>query len=133
MSWVAEGARRAREARERAESRPPAWTIRFVGAEPWSQSASLVADGVAFVKRLWAVREGDDREDLALMSTVYEARIMAWCQTCEDGKHAYFEFDPEIESLRVQRWHMTPVMTCLKRNGIHGHCREERTGREYDF
>lgn len=110
---------------------PSPWTIRFTGADEGSKAVTVVGDGYALVKRLWAVRT--DHEDISLMGTVYEERIMCWCQTCDPPTHVYFEFDPEIESLHVQRDSMTNVVACLRRNGVHGHCREDRTGRTYDF
>ena len=124
MSWQADLAAQARASEDRERS--PLWVVR---AKP--------PDAIA---QVWAVRYTKEMldagvrvaEDLSLMATVYESRIMASFRTCEDGMHVLCEFDPPVESLSVRADCMSGVVAALRRSGYHCVCRDAH-GKRYEF
>lgn len=125
-SWQAQLRKQAIAERERRAQEPPPWVIRATDPPTFS--------------KVWAVRytrelyESGVRvaEDLSLMATVYEARIMAEFRTCEDGIHALCEFLPPVETLTVAPERMSGVVAALKRSGYHARCTDHH-GKHYEF
>ncbi len=125
-SWQARLGEQARAATEREAMRGPLWVVRMVDPP--------------LVSRVWAKRITKEMldagetvaEDLSLMATCYERRVMASFATCGDGEHVLCEFDPPIEALSVRPERMNGVVGALRRSGIHAHCTGPQ-GRHYEF
>ena len=126
MSWQADLGAQARAATERELEREPCWTIRATSPPVFTS--------------VWAKRytrelyDAGERvaEDLSLMATCYERRIVADFRNCEDGIHALCEFLPPVESLTVRPECMTAVTRALMRSGYHAVCSDGHGGR-YEF
>ncbi len=125
-SWQAALTAQAMAETERMLARRPSWVIR-------------ATDPPTF-ERVWCVRftramlDAGVRvaEDLALMSTCYERRIVADFQTCEDGIHVMCEFLPPVEAIAVRPENMSGVVAALRRSGYHARCSDGH-GKSYEF
>lgn len=125
-TWQARLREQAMAASEREAARGPRWVVRMVDPP--------------LVSRVWARRYTRemldagvrDAEDLALMATCYERRVMASFQTCADGAHVLCEFDPPIEALSVRPERMGGVVAALRRSGCHARCTGPQ-GKHYEF
>lgn len=124
-SWQASLNAQARASDEAKLRRSPRWTVRVT--EP------------ATIKQVWAVRYTREMfdagvhvaEDLSLMSTCYESRIVSTFQSCEDGIHVLCEFLPPVESLTVRPECMSGVVAALRRSGYHAICTDGKS--RYEF
>lgn len=125
-SWQAMLGAQAYAADERAARRDPKWVIRATFPKLFTQ--------------VWCLRYTREMldagvrvaEDLSLMSTCYESRIVADFRTCEDGMHALCEFLPPVETLAVRPECMSGVVAALRRSGYHAICRSA-DGKSYEF
>ena len=125
-SWQASLKAQARAATERELKRAPRWTVR--------------ATNPRTITQVWAVRYTRDMydagvrvaEDLSLMSTCYESRIVSDFRNCEDGIHVLCEFLPPVESLSVRPECMSGVIAALRRSGYHAIC-YDGSGKRYEF
>lgn len=125
-SWQAKLTAQALAHTERMLARQPSWTVRAV-------------DPPLF-EMVWAVRFTREMldagvsvaEDLSLMSTCYERRIVASFRNCEDGIHVLCEFLPPIEAIVVRPECMNGVVSALRRSGYHCKCYDGR-GKHYEF
>lgn len=126
MGWQADLGAKAEEERARRASQPPPWVVRATDPPTFGQVWAL--------RYTREMRESGVRvaEDLDLMGTCYERRIVASFQTCADGVHVLCEFLPPVEALTVRPERMSGVVGALRRSGYHAHCSDGH-GKEYDF
>lgn len=125
-SWQQRLAAQARAAEEFELARAPKWVIHatdppcfgHVWARRYTRQMYDAGERVA--------------EDLSLMSTCFERRVMASFRTCEDGLHVLCEIDPPVEYLTVRPECMTGVTRALMRSGYHAKC-SDGLGKSYEF
>ena len=126
MSWQSDLREAAERERERMAAEPPRWVVTATDPPTFGQ---------VWAKRYTReMRDAGEKvaEDLALMGTCYERRIMASFQMCADGVHVLCEFLPPVESMSVRPEDMTGVVRALQRSGYHAHCSDGH-GKSYEF
>lgn len=113
MSWQADLARQAEEARERAARRPRPWWVRFSPPLPRGVFA-----------------EGDDRHVMA--RTLLAMRVPVRPAPTDREGCEWYPLDG-VERLVAEEPDMPAVMRCVRLTGLHGFYRKAGTEKEYRF